>query len=118
MSEWLKEHAWKSDLFTRADAHQIPPTHSRSTTSRNINTRRGVPVNDGVTPGFRGACDTVLTQTLIAFIEIPTNVYRYAVDGRARRSRRLLTSVPAALEASRALSMRCLLRAIPTDGHA
>src|SRR6185503_3897984 len=30
---------------------------------------------------------------------------------RARRSRRLLISVPAALEASRALSMRCLLRA-------
>jgi len=22
MSEWSIEHAWKSDLFTRADAHQ------------------------------------------------------------------------------------------------
>ena len=32
MSEWSIEHAWKSDLFTRADAHQIPPTQFRSTT--------------------------------------------------------------------------------------
>src|SRR6516165_31144 len=35
MSEWSIEHAWKSDRFTRADAHQNPPTHVRSTTSRN-----------------------------------------------------------------------------------
>src|SRR5262249_29135276 len=62
MSEWFKEHAWKSDLFTRADAHQIPPTHSRSTTSRNINTRRGVPVNHRVDRGFGGVCDTFLTK--------------------------------------------------------
>src|SRR5215472_2563863 len=65
MSEWLKEHAWKSDLFTRADAHQIPPTHSRSTTSRNIDTRLRVLVNHRVDPGFRGVCDTVLTQNRI-----------------------------------------------------
>src|SRR6185295_7582290 len=63
MSEWLKEHAWKSDLFTRADAHQIPPTHVRSTTSPYNDVRRRVPVNHGVDPGFRGVCDTVLTQS-------------------------------------------------------
>jgi len=33
MSEWSIEHAWESDLFTRADADRIPPTHFRSTTS-------------------------------------------------------------------------------------
>src|SRR5204863_2036042 len=62
MSEWLKEHAWKLVPLARADAHQIPPTHSRSTTSRNSDVRRRVPVNGGVAPGFRGVCDTVLTQ--------------------------------------------------------
>src|SRR5262245_38509486 len=62
MSEWLKEHAWKSTLFARADAHEIPPTHSRSTTSRNIDTRRHVLVNHRVDRGFEGSCDTVLTQ--------------------------------------------------------
>ena len=35
MSEWLKEHAWKSTPAARADAHQIPPTQFRSTTFRN-----------------------------------------------------------------------------------
>ena len=80
MSEWLKEHAWKADLFTRADAHRIPPTHSRSTTSRNINTRRGVPVNDGVTPGFRGACDTVLTQNRFPFRRRHTDAHRLVLD--------------------------------------
>src|SRR6185436_6837219 len=63
MAEWSMAHAWKSDLFTRADAHQIPPTHFRSTTSPYNDVRRRVPVNHGVAPGFRGVCDTVLTQT-------------------------------------------------------
>src|SRR5262245_58068149 len=62
MAEWSIEHAWKSDRFTRADAHQIPPTHSRSTTSRNIDTRRHVLVNHRIDRGFEGVCDTVLTQ--------------------------------------------------------
>src|SRR5215510_6378772 len=62
MTEGFKVHAWKSDLFTRADAHEIPPTHSRSTTSRNIDTRRHVLVNHRVDRGFEGVCDTVLTQ--------------------------------------------------------
>jgi len=64
MSEWLKEHAWKLDRFTRADAHQVPPTHFRSTTSRNNDLLRRVPANYCVNPGFRGVCDTVLTQKM------------------------------------------------------
>jgi hypothetical protein len=39
MSEWLKEHAWKSIPLARADTYQIPPTQFRSTTSRNIDVR-------------------------------------------------------------------------------
>ena len=67
MSEWLKEHAWKLIPFTRADAHQIPPTHFRSTTSRNNDVLQRVHVNRGVCPGFRGVCDTVLTQSRFLF---------------------------------------------------
>jgi hypothetical protein len=62
MSEWSIEHAWKLTPAARADAHEIPPTHFRSTTSSNNDVHRGVPVNDGIYPGFRGVCDTVLTQ--------------------------------------------------------
>ena len=78
MSEWLKEHAWKLIPLARADAHQNPPTHSRSTTSRNIDMRRRVPVNHGVCPGFQGACDTVLTQNSVTVSAIRTDVRRYA----------------------------------------
>jgi len=46
----------------RADAHQHSPTQFPLTTSRNNDVHRRVPVNHGVCPGFRGACDTVLTQ--------------------------------------------------------
>ena len=52
----------ESDPPARADAHQIPPTHFRSTTSRNIDTRPRVLVNHRVDRRFLGACDTVLTQ--------------------------------------------------------
>jgi hypothetical protein len=62
MAEWFEAHAWKLIPFACADAHQIAPTYSRSTTSRNNDLLQRVPVNDGVAPGFRGACDTVLTQ--------------------------------------------------------
>src|SRR5262249_44222366 len=62
MAEWLIAHAWKSDRFTRADAYEIPPTHSRSTTSRNIDTRRHVLVNHRVDGLVTGVCDTVVTQ--------------------------------------------------------
>ena len=75
MSEWFKEHAWKSDLFTHSDAQQHPPTHSRSTTSRNIDTRRHVLVNHRVDRGFRGVCDTVLTQSSRQFMA--TNIYAH-----------------------------------------
>jgi hypothetical protein len=81
MSEWLKEHAWKSDLFTRADAHQIPPTHFRSTTSPYNDVRRRVPVNHGVDPGFRGVCDTVLTQfadSLTPYISMFFRTHRWS----------------------------------------
>src|SRR5262249_26828609 len=63
MSEWFKEHAWKSTPPARADAHEIPPTHSRSTTSRNIDTHRHVVLNHRVDRGCWGVCDTVLTQS-------------------------------------------------------
>src|SRR5262249_18406243 len=63
MSEWSIEHDWKSTLSARADAHEIPPTHSRSTTSPNIDTRRHVLVNHRVDREFRRVCDTVLTQS-------------------------------------------------------
>src|SRR5262245_33544853 len=75
MSEWLKEHAWKSDRFTRADAHQNPPTHSRSTTSRNIDTRHHVLVNHRVKRGFEGVCDTVLTQSGFALRRTHNDAY-------------------------------------------
>jgi hypothetical protein len=48
MSEWLKEHAWKLIPAARADAHRHAPTHSRSTTSRNNDVHRSVPVNHGI----------------------------------------------------------------------
>jgi hypothetical protein len=67
MSEWLKEHAWKLTPAARADAHEIPPTHFRSTTSHNNDVNARVPVNRGVDPGFRGVCDTVLTQNALRF---------------------------------------------------
>jgi hypothetical protein len=62
MSEWLKEHAWKENLFALIDAHRHPPTHSRSTTSRNNDLHRTVPVSHGGCPWFRRWSDTVLTQ--------------------------------------------------------
>src|SRR5215510_634980 len=75
MSEWLKEHAWKSDLFTRADAHQILRTHPPSTTSLNIDTRRSVPVNHRVDRGVEGVCDTVLTQSGFALRRTHNDAY-------------------------------------------
>src|SRR5262245_24781994 len=62
MSEWLKEHAWKSTPPARADALQNAPTHLRINDFRNCDTRRRVPVNHCVDRGFRGVCDPVVTQ--------------------------------------------------------
>src|SRR6476469_6587789 len=68
MSEWSIEHAWKLTPAARADAHRIPPTHFRSTTSPYSDVRRRVPVNHGVDPGFRGVCDTDRMKRLASFV--------------------------------------------------
>ena len=81
MSEWSIEHAWKLIPLARADAHRNPPTHSRSTTSRNNDLLQRVPVNDGVAPGFRGVCDTVLTQfadSLTPYISMFFRTHRWS----------------------------------------
>src|SRR5262245_16383807 len=75
MSEWSIEHAWKSTLPARADAHQIPPTHFRSTSSRNNDVARRLPVNHDVCPGLRGVCDTVLTQHRCAVTPMSTETH-------------------------------------------
>jgi hypothetical protein len=48
MLERSIRHAWKLILLARANAHRNPPTHSRSTTSRNNDVHRSVPVNHAV----------------------------------------------------------------------
>src|SRR5262245_25575960 len=78
MSEWFKEHAWKSDLFTRADAPQDPPTHVRSISSRYNEVLRDEPVSDDVHRGLRGVCDTVLTQKLIPLPDVSPSTFPYA----------------------------------------
>jgi len=55
-------HLSALDSTMRADVHQIPPTQFRSTTSRKNDLHQRIPVTDGVALGFRGVCDTVLTQ--------------------------------------------------------
>jgi hypothetical protein len=72
----MKEHAWKLTPAARADTYQIPPTQFRSTTSRNNDLSRSVAVNDGADPGFRGACDTVLTQFLDSVTPTMTDAHR------------------------------------------
>jgi hypothetical protein len=77
MSEWLKEHAWKLNPAARADAHQIPPTQFPINDLHDIDMRRSVAVSEGVSPGFRGPCDTVLTQTRLRCRgHTPTSVMR------------------------------------------
>jgi hypothetical protein len=48
MSEWLKEHAWKEIPAARADEHQDPPTHFPSSTCRNNDVPRSVPLHHGI----------------------------------------------------------------------
>ena len=74
----MKEHAWKLIPLARADAHQIPPTQFPSTTFRNSDVRRRVPVNHGVDQAFRGVSDTVLTQNSVTVSAIRTDVRQYA----------------------------------------
>src|SRR5262249_40949104 len=82
MSEWFKEHAWKSDRFTRADAHQILPTHVGSISSRYNELLRDAPVNDDVHRGFRGVCDTVLTQSRSQLVSRRTDVHSSRTEVR------------------------------------
>ena len=80
MSEWLKEHAWKSTPPARADAHQIVPTHSPINNFRYNNLRRHLPVNDALRQGFRGVSDTDLTQNQIPFLGVSISTFQYALD--------------------------------------
>src|SRR5690348_16109964 len=82
MSEWLKEHAWKLTPAARADARRNPPTHLRSATSRNNDVHARIPLNAGVDPGFRGVCDTVLTQNSNALRAIRIDVRPHALHYR------------------------------------
>jgi hypothetical protein len=59
----------------RSDAHQHSPTHWPSTTSRNDDVHQRLPVNRRVCPGFRGVCDTVLTQNRSLFKRRLTNAH-------------------------------------------
>jgi hypothetical protein len=79
MLERSIRHAWKLIPLPRADAHQNPPTQSPSTTSRNNDARERVPVSRGICRGFRGVCDTVLTQNAVPVSEIRADAHRYAL---------------------------------------
>jgi hypothetical protein len=83
----MKEHAWKSDPFTRSKAYQDPPTQFPPTTSLNIDVRRHVPVNDGLHQGFRGVCDTVLTQRESALAPHTHGRKRCRSDAHSNRAR-------------------------------
>jgi hypothetical protein len=63
----MKEHAWKSTLAARADAHQILRTHFPINNFRYNDLRWHVAVSDVVPRGLRRVCDTVLTQSGIRF---------------------------------------------------
>ena len=61
-SDCLKEHAWKLIPLARADGHRNALTHVPLTTVCNNDLLRRLPVNHSLCHGFRGSCDTVLTQ--------------------------------------------------------
>src|SRR4026209_1286718 len=88
MSEWFKEHAWKLTPAARADAHEILPTQFRSTTSCNNDLSRRVAVNDGVDPGLRGSCDTVLTQNGFVSLGKHNDAYAAVPTGSFRGTKR------------------------------
>jgi hypothetical protein len=54
MSEWFKEHTWKSTLPAPADAHQIRPTQFRIDNFRYNDLLRHVAVTEALHQGFRG----------------------------------------------------------------
>ena len=78
MLERSIRHAWKLIPLARTNAHEIPPTHFCSTSSRNNDMRRRVPVNDGVCQGIQGVCDTVLTQFSDSLPPVRLGVLPYA----------------------------------------
>jgi hypothetical protein len=80
MSEWSIEHAWKLTPAARADAYEIPPTHVRSSSSRYNEVLHDAAVSDVVHRGFRGVCDTVLTQNQIPFRGVSISTSQYALD--------------------------------------
>src|SRR4051812_31427720 len=98
MSEWSIEHAWKLTPAARVDAHQNPPTHHRSISSRYNEVLRDTPVSDDVHPGFRGVCDTVLTQKLNALRTMRVAVRPYAS---------LIASWPSVSSRRTGQSLRC-----------
>src|SRR5438045_9571746 len=83
MAECAMAHACKLTPAARADAHQIPPTHFPSTTSHNNDVYRHIPVSDGICPGFRGVCDTVLTQFSDLLAPVRLDLRPYASIGAA-----------------------------------
>src|SRR6476619_3241816 len=82
----FKEHAWKSDSFTPSNAQEHAPTQFPSTTSRNNDVLHDAPVSDGVHRGFRGVCDTVLTQSGFAFASTHASPYAVVPRGTPQRS--------------------------------
>src|SRR5215471_3370373 len=52
MSEWLKEHAWKSKRLTGIKPFRRLSTHTRSATSRSKSLTRCAPVSRDVSRGF------------------------------------------------------------------
>src|SRR5258708_7741109 len=94
MSEWSIEHAWKLAPLARAEAHQIPPTHVRSTISRDTDVRPHVPVNGDVALGFRGVSDTVLTQCEFAFTRTHIRTHRPTTGRNAASAANRLSASP------------------------
>ena len=68
MSEWFKEHAWKSTPPARAEAHQNVPTPFSINNFRYNDLRRHVPVTEALYQGFTGVCDTDRMKRLASFV--------------------------------------------------
>src|SRR6266540_539452 len=81
MSEWSIEHAWKSDLSTRVEAHQIVPTQFESTISRSNDVPQSVPVNRSISLRFRGYVTFRHNSVGKLRRRIPTNMAIERPDG-------------------------------------
>jgi hypothetical protein len=87
MSEWLKEHAWKSAPLARADAHQIPPTHFRINDFRKTNMRGRVLVSDALHQSVTAVSDTVLTQPESHLYAHVQNQFKVCPESRPQANR-------------------------------